>query len=144
VKINNTFHAVSAITRSTNSRHCKRAVVYKEKSNRNAARRRNEIWECMIIQFPMRFPTAQQTEFSHANKCHICEKVFEPDDKPVRDHCHITGEYRGQLTTECNLKYRVPIKFLFIPQSLQLRRSHFNARGGWRHGKGESVASQRT
>jgi len=33
------------------------------------------------------------------------------EDK-VRDHCHLTGKFRGAAHNECNLQYRVP---RFIP-----------------------------
>ena len=36
--------------------------------------------------------------------CHLCTKPLE-DDK-VRDHCHITGNYRGAAHNACNLLYR--------------------------------------
>ena len=29
------------------------------------------------------------------SKCHICNKFHTEIDIKVRDHCHITGEYRG-------------------------------------------------
>ena len=43
---------------------------------------------------PMRELTVhEKTEFERANTCHICSKLFEENDKRVRDHCHFTGEY---------------------------------------------------
>ena len=30
-----------------------------------------------------------------SNKCWICDKLFDVGDDKVRDHCHITGKYRG-------------------------------------------------
>ena len=27
--------------------------------------------------------------------------------RPVRDHCHITGKYRGSAHNDCNLKLRI-------------------------------------
>ena len=40
--------------------------------------------------------------FHTAETCHVCDKPLEGD--PVRDHCHITGEYRGAAHSACNLK----------------------------------------
>jgi len=49
-------------------------------------------------------------------RCHICEKSFAPDDTRVRDHCHLTGRYRGATHSNCNLNYKnsfhIPIVFL--------------------------------
>ncbi|KAJ8681131.1 hypothetical protein QAD02_016918 [Eretmocerus hayati] len=37
----------------------------------------------------------EQDEFDKADTCHICrKKIDNPNDK-VRDHCHLTGVYRG-------------------------------------------------
>ena len=39
--------------------------------------------------------TAEETEeFERYNICWICGKLIDFNDK-VRDHCHITGKYRG-------------------------------------------------
>ncbi|KAL6421203.1 hypothetical protein ACFW04_013754 [Cataglyphis niger] len=40
--------------------------------------------------------------FRSATHCHICEKPFAPDDIRVRDHCHLTGRYRGPAHSNCN------------------------------------------
>ena len=50
-----------------------------------------------------------------ATCCHICEKPFSPGDKRARDHCHLTGRYRGPAHLICNLNYKdtryIPIVF---------------------------------
>ena len=42
--------------------------------------------------------------------CHICGG--ELGDDRVRDHCHLTGKFRGAAHNKFNLKYQVP---KFIP-----------------------------
>ncbi|KAJ8975147.1 hypothetical protein NQ317_012424 [Molorchus minor] len=37
--------------------------------------------------------------------CHICEVDFKQSDKIVRDHCHLTGDFRGFAHNQCNLNY---------------------------------------
>ena len=53
--------------------------------------------------------------FRSSTHCHICEKPFAPDDVRVRDHCHLTGRYRGPAHSNCNLNYKdsydIPIVF---------------------------------
>lgn len=34
-------------------------------------------------------------DFEVAATCHICEMPFSDENKKVRDHCHLTGQYRG-------------------------------------------------
>ena len=33
--------------------------------------------------------------------CRFCDKNFEPDN--IRDHCHLTGNYRGTAHSKCNI-----------------------------------------
>ncbi|XP_043479909.1 uncharacterized protein LOC122509742 [Leptopilina heterotoma] len=53
--------------------------------------------------------------FVDASICHICEGQFSPLEKKVRDHCHLTGKYRGPAHEKCNLNYQdsrvVPVVF---------------------------------
>ena len=36
-------------------------------------------------------------------------------NRPVRDHCHITGKYRGSAHNDCNLKLRIEPESIKIP-----------------------------
>ena len=38
--------------------------------------------------------------------CHICNEELGKDK--VRDHCHLSGKFRGAAHNGCNLKYKVP------------------------------------
>ncbi|XP_026824426.1 uncharacterized protein LOC113561716 [Ooceraea biroi] len=57
----------------------------------------------------------ERVKFDSATHCHICEKPFTPDDTQVRDHCHLTGRYRGLAHSNCNFNYQdtytIPIVF---------------------------------
>jgi len=54
-------------------------------------------------------------KFNSATHCHVCEKSFAPDDKRVRDCCHLTGRYRSSALSNCNLNYKdshyIPVIF---------------------------------
>jgi hypothetical protein len=67
---------------------------------------------------PIRMTPAQRYEYENAKTCHICKRVIDPtseNNNKVRDHDHITGEYRGAAHNLCNLKFRfkphVPVFF---------------------------------
>ena len=55
-------------------------------------------------------------EFFEAKECMMCDKKFTNRHK-VRDHCHLTGKYRGAAHADCNLKLRIKPsnKEFFIP-----------------------------
>ena len=39
--------------------------------------------------------TQEEYLFQQSNSCWICKKLIDNDDEKVRDHCHITGKFRG-------------------------------------------------
>jgi hypothetical protein len=47
----------------------------------------------------------QENSYQNATTCHICGHLLF-DDK-VRDHDHVTSQYRGAAHSHCNLMYRV-------------------------------------
>ena len=60
---------------------------------------------------PLKITKTDLAKWKQTNTCHICEKPVGKEDK-VKDHCHLTGNYRGAAHQECNLKYKEPS---FIP-----------------------------
>ena len=52
----------------------------------------------------------------------------DPNKKPFRDHCHITGKYRGSEHLICNLKLKISAEKIKIPvifHNLKAYDSHF-------------------
>ena len=64
---------------------------------------------------PLKMTKDDEEEFQKAEECHICNKQYTEKDIRVRDHCHITGKYRGSAHQECNLKLRIKPENLKIP-----------------------------
>ena len=55
---------------------------------------------------PLVMSKKDETSFRRATVCHICNRKCKRDDR-VRDHCHVTGKYRGLAHKACNTKYKV-------------------------------------
>ena len=77
---------------------------------------------------PLKMTKENEKKFQKAEECHICEKKYTDKDIRVRDHCHITGKYRGSAHQECNLQLRVnpeEVKIPVIFHNLRGYDSHF-------------------
>ena len=61
----------------------------------------------------MRMTRADWETHRTARRCHVCDDRLKGDS--VRDHCHITGKYRGAAHSTCNLKLRLSPKTTTIP-----------------------------
>ena len=48
--------------------------------------------------------SGEKERFQLTNSCWICDKLFDVGDDKIRDHCHITGKYRGALHWSFNVK----------------------------------------
>ena len=59
--------------------------------------------------------TGEEEEFQRSTHCWICDKKYSRDHKPVRDHCHITGKYRGSAHDSCNLKLQITAEKIKTP-----------------------------
>ena len=50
-----------------------------------------------------------------SNSCWICKNLNDNDEEKVRDHCHITGKFRGAAHWNCNINFQltknVPVIF---------------------------------
>ena len=62
--------------------------------------------------------TIQDEEISNNSRiCWICNEVLNTDK--VRDHCHITGKFRGAAHNQCNLKFKIRKKLPIIFHKLE-------------------------
>ena len=64
--------------------------------------------------------------FKLMDKYHICGKKYTNKDVRVRDHCHITGKFRGSAQQECNLKLRIKPEDIKIPVIFHNLRGYDN------------------
>ena len=65
----------------------------------------------------MIFTQKDLESYNATTVCHICGGELDKDkddlgDSKVRDHCHLSGKFRGAAHNKCNLSFRVP---KFIP-----------------------------
>ena len=64
---------------------------------------------------PLKMTDEDEDSFQKSDKCHICDKKYTEKDIRVRDHCHITGKYKGLAHQECNLKLQINPDNIKIP-----------------------------
>ena len=77
---------------------------------------------------PLEMTEENEIDFQKATKCHICDQQYTDKDIQVKDHCHITGEFRGSAHQDCNLKLRIKPATIKIPvlfHNLRGYDSHF-------------------
>ena len=75
---------------------------------------------------PLKMTNEDEQHFKQTIKCHICNIKYSIMD--LRDHCHITGKYRGPAHQECNLKLKIKPEDIKIPvifHNLRGYDSHF-------------------
>ena len=78
---------------------------------------------------PLIMTEENERDFQKSARCYICGEEYSDKDNvvilkgkkieiknhPVRDHCHITGKYRGSAHNCCNLQLRLEPEKLKIP-----------------------------
>ncbi|XP_049963191.1 uncharacterized protein LOC126483947 isoform X1 [Schistocerca serialis cubense] len=64
--------------------------------------------------------------YEKADNCHICGLVLDRKaETPRRDHCHLTGKFRGAAHNACNLKYQLPTHIPVFFHNLSGYDAHF-------------------
>ena len=53
------------------------------------------------------------------NTCRICKKLTDGDNEKVRNHCHITGKFRGVAHWSCNINLQLTKKVRVIFHNLR-------------------------
>lgn len=55
---------------------------------------------------PQRMTPEDEVLYIWSDECHICGGKFEENEKQVRDHSHLNGEYRDAAHNACNLEFQ--------------------------------------
>ena len=77
-------------------------------------------------QIEMNLTKEEEKLFQKTEKCHICCESIEENQEKVRDHCHLTGKFRGAAHNSCNLNYKYKgVKLPVIFHNLKGYDSHF-------------------
>ena len=66
----------------------------------------------------------EEERFQSSNSCWICDKLFDVTNDKVRDHCHITGKYRGSAHWSYNINLKLSKKIPVIFHNLRGYDSH--------------------
>ena len=66
----------------------------------------------------------EEEQFQSSNICWICEKLIDDDDEKVRDHCHVTGKFRGAAHWSCNINLQLTRNVPVIFHNLRGYDSH--------------------
>ena len=67
--------------------------------------------------------------YDNSTLCHICNEELGEDR--VRDHCRLSGRFRGAAHEVCNLKYKVPKFFPVVFHNLSGYDSHLFIKTLW-------------
>ena len=50
--------------------------------------------------------------FQQSDSCWIGKKLIDNDDEKIRDHCLVTGKFRGAAHWRCSINLQLPKTFL--------------------------------
>ena len=66
----------------------------------------------------------QLKHYKIATHCYMCKSKFTKEKYKVRDHCHVTGLYRGAACNSCNLQFRITNRIPVVFHNLRSYDSH--------------------
>ena len=52
----------------------------------------------------------EEEQFQSSNICWICQKLIDDDDEKLKDHCHVTGTFRGASHWSFNINLQLTKK----------------------------------
>ena len=85
-----------------------------------------EVYEILKTEVPIRMTEEDEKDFENAKNCYACKQKLGSDR--VRDHCHLTGKYRGAAHSKCNLRMRVPKFVPVLFHNLEGYDSHLHSK----------------
>lgn len=75
----------------------------------------NDVESILKDVIPLNMSLEDEVFFLISDECHICDQPYKENEPRVRDHSHLTGEYRGSAHANCNLQYQearyIPVVF---------------------------------
>ena len=66
----------------------------------------------------------EEEHLFQSNSCWICKELINNDEEKVRDHCHITGKFKGVAHWSCNINFQLTKKIPVIFHNLKGYDSH--------------------
>ena len=68
----------------------------------------------------------EENLFQKSNNCWICKKFINNNnnEEKVRDHCHVTGKFRGAAHWNCNVNFQLTKNVHVIFHNLRGYHSH--------------------
>ena len=66
----------------------------------------------------------EENLFQKSYKRWICKKLIDNDEEKVRDHCHVTGKFRGAALKICNVNFQLTKNLPVIFHNLKGYDSH--------------------
>ena len=73
---------------------------------------------------PMNLSNEEKIHHKEATTCYVCNCDFTAENRKVRDHCHVLGNYRGASCDKCNLGMRLTKTIPVIFHNLKGYDSH--------------------
>ena len=70
--------------------------------------------------------TKEDNENFNYSKGQICDNSYVNNGVKVRDHCHATGKYRGQVHRDCNINLKLNYKILVVFHLIMQKLGNFN------------------
>ena len=59
--------------------------------------------------------------FQQSSSCWICKKLIDNNERKIRDHCHVTGKFKGAAHWDCNINFKLTKK---VPVTFQNLRGY--------------------
>ena len=63
--------------------------------------------------------TEEEDQYQPSNTCWICKNLVDYDNEKIRDHCHVTGKFRGAAHWSCNINLQLTKKVPVISCNLR-------------------------
>ena len=67
---------------------------------------------------------ADDEDSANSTKCWICDNAYADGDVKEKDHCHITGKYRGSVHRGCNIDVKLNQKIPVVFHNIKNYDSH--------------------